>query len=101
MTTSQILQSPDTEKGQYDFIKGDFSAEDAQEIISHLFNKKISFHELKCFSSEIRFGKTDENSLERIIVLKNCLRAIEQQILLAKDQGKTVRISSQIHIDLV
>lgn len=66
MNTSDMVHRPTKEKGQYDFIKGDFSAEDAQEIISSLFTKKISFHELKSFSSQIRFGKADQDSLDRI-----------------------------------
>lgn len=101
MNTKHMAHGQPTEKGQYDFIKGDFSAEDAQEIIRHLFTKKISFHELKSFSSQIRFGTKDHDSLDRIIALRECMSAIEKEILLAKEQGKTVRLSSKIHIELI
>lgn len=101
MSTTNRVHNPTTEKGQYDFIKGDFSAEDAQEIIRHLFTKKISFHELKSFSSEIRFGTKDQDSLDRIIALRKCMNTIEKEILLAKELSKTVRLSSKIHIELI
>ena len=96
-----MLQNRPAEKGQHDFIKGDFSAEDAHEIIRHLFLKKISFHELKSFSSQIRFGTKDQDSLDRIIELRKCMNTIEQEILMAKENGRTVRLSSIIHIDLI
>lgn len=87
--------------GQYDFIRGDFSPEDANEIIRHLFLKKISFHELKSFSSQIRWGTTDQDSLNRITDLRNCMIAIEENIQIARESGKKVRLSSIIYIDIV
>ncbi|NEN22413.1 hypothetical protein G3O08_02715 [Cryomorpha ignava] len=96
-----MAQSLTTKKEEFDFIKGDFAAEDAQEIIRHLFTKKISFHELKSFSAQIQFGKSDQDSLDRIKILKNRMSAIEKEILIAKEQSKTVRLSSKIYIELI
>lgn len=101
MNKTKIAEPLVVENFTFDFIKGAFTPEDAQEIMSDLLTKKISFHELKSFSNNIRFGSTDENSLERIKELTECKKVIEDQVLLAKNMGKSLRISSQINIDII
>ena len=40
-------------------IEGNFSGEEAKEILMNVFLAKIHYHELKNFSSQERFGKDD------------------------------------------
>ncbi|OYU80637.1 MAG: hypothetical protein CFE23_07890 [Flavobacterium sp. BFFFF1] len=51
-------------------IDGVFSAEDAREVIGSLLQFKITFHEKKNFSNEIRTGTGDHHSVLRIQELK-------------------------------
>jgi hypothetical protein len=88
------------DKGQYDFIKGEFSPQDTREIIEHI-SKMINFHKLKSWSHDIKFGVADQRSLDRIEELKACEQSIREHIQLAKELGKTIRIQSQINIELI
>jgi hypothetical protein len=89
------------EKKQYELIKGDFSPDDALEIINHLITKKITFHELRSFSSEIRFGEVDQKSIDRSKELKQSKASVEEFIQQAKEQNKTLRLKSNISIELI
>ncbi len=103
MTNTEVTTQEISEivKGEYDLIKGEFSPEDALEIINHLIAKKISFHQLKNFSNEIRFGTVDEKSVTRCTELKQCSAAITDLIQQAEKQGKNLNIKSTISIELV
>ncbi|WP_347159078.1 hypothetical protein [Pontibacter chitinilyticus] len=52
------------------FIKGRFTPEDAKEILLDVISRKINFHNLKDFSSHIRFNKPDVDSRSRVEELK-------------------------------
>jgi hypothetical protein len=58
-------------------VEGTFSGIEAKEILVDLISKKINFHHLKNFSSEERFGKTCELSLDRIQELKEGIKRLE------------------------
>jgi hypothetical protein len=62
---------------KFKLIEGVFNAKDAREVLLTLIDKKIKFHELKSFSSEIKFGKADEESLQRV----NDLTQTRQEII--------------------
>ncbi len=89
------------EKADYDLIKGDFTPEEALEILSYLIDKKINFHELKTFSNEIRFGQVDQKSLKRSEELKQSKAAIKEFIQIAQEQGKTLRIKSSVTVEVI
>jgi len=94
-------QSSTVARATYDLIKGDFSPEEASEIISDLFLKKINFHQRKNFSQQIRFGSQDLQGLERIKELKMTLEQTSELIGEAKKSGKSLRVNSTIIIDLI
>jgi ABC-type Fe3+ transport system substrate-binding protein len=101
-----MLQTQDNELkvaeiNQQDLIKGEFSPEEASEIINHMISKKINFHELKNFSSEIRFGSIDKNSKERIEQLKACKSSLNETLQEAKKLGKPLRITSSISVEII
>lgn len=51
---------------KFKLIEGVFTTKDAKEVLLTLIDQKIKFHELKSFSSEIKFGKADKESLQRV-----------------------------------
>jgi hypothetical protein len=101
MRTLQADESQVIENGQYDLIKGDYSPEDASEIINHLLLKKINYHKLRSFSRQIRYGEVDEYSLQRIEELEQCKESIRALVLQAREQGKSLRLESTISIELI
>jgi hypothetical protein len=101
MTAIQEKQSTAIQQGQYDLIKGDYTPEEAFEIIVHLLMKKMNFHEMKSFSQQIRFGLEDEASLKRIEELKISKEAIKQLVKEAKLSGKRMRVKSNITVELI
>ncbi|MEN2280886.1 hypothetical protein AAGF08_02025 [Algoriphagus sp. SE2] len=101
MNTTEVFEKDVKKINDQDLIKGDFSPEEASEIINHLFAKKINFHERKNFSDEIRFGEVDNNSKERIKELKKCKASLNEFMELAKKQGKNLRIKSSISVEII
>lgn len=83
---------------QLNFIEGQFTAEEAKEILTNIFVTKIKFHELKNFSSEIRDGQSHSFSQERILFLNEGLKKIEDIINEAKLLNKKLIIKSEINV---
>uniref|UniRef100_UPI004047C35D hypothetical protein n=1 Tax=Roseivirga sp. TaxID=1964215 RepID=UPI004047C35D len=88
-------------KSEFELIKGEFTPEEALEIINHLIVKKIHFHRMKSFSNEIRFGEVDSHSLQRTKELKLAKKSVKELIDYAQSEGKSLKISSNISIDLI
>lgn len=82
-------------------IKGTFTPEEALEVIDHLIKKKINFHQHRNFSSEIRFGHQDTDSLDRIQALREIRRSVERIVTDAKNEGKQLKVNANINIELV
>ncbi|MGJ3236059.1 hypothetical protein [Marivirga sp.] len=93
----KVLVNKQTE----DLVRGEYSAVEAKEIVSNLISQKINFHNLRDFSSLERYGKRDENSLKRIEELKESRKSMLEIIDMAKEEGKTVKINSNITIELI
>jgi hypothetical protein len=81
-------------------IEGDFSPEEAREILMNVFLSKIHFHQNKNLSSEERFGKEDLTALKRIPELKSSMEMISQLIEEAKLNNETFQIISEVKINL-
>jgi len=82
-------------------IKGNFTNEEAKEILMNLISSKISFHQLKNFSSQELFGKEDKIASKRIPALKKELEKLKKIILQAKSKNKKLLVSSEINISLI
>jgi histidinol phosphatase-like PHP family hydrolase len=93
----KVLVNKQTE----DLVRGEYSAEEAKEIVSNLIMQKINFHNLRDFSSRERYGKADEISLKRIEELKESRQLMFEIIEAAKEDGKAVKINSSITIELI
>jgi hypothetical protein len=79
-------------------IDGDFDAHEAKEILLNLYSNKINFHEKKNFSSNIRFGKDDLTSIQRIPKLKEALKIILEALADAEAHNKKLAIKSTVVI---
>ena len=84
----------------YDLVRGEFTPEDAKDILDHMISKKINFHKVRSFNSEIRLGKKDPNSelrISELMVTKEELLAILES---AQLKGSKVHIKANISIDI-
>jgi DNA-binding NtrC family response regulator len=88
-------------QGNFDFINGEFSPDEAYQLLESLFSKKINFHELKSFSHQIRNGESDKDSLSRSQELRGCKKSIEELTEYARLHNKTMQIQSTISIKLI
>ena len=81
-------------------IEGEFSFNEAREILTSMFNSKINFHNIQNWSSQERYGKDDETAQKKIPLLKNEIEKLEEIILEAKANNKKLIINSEINISL-
>ena len=93
------MQTPKT-TNQLNLIKGQFTADEAKEILTNIFVAKIKFHELKNFSTQIRTGNSDTFSQERIVFLSEELKKIELIVNEAKSLNKKLILKSEIMVSL-
>lgn len=101
MTINQQKENKAIETARFDLIRGDFLPEEASELINYLIHKKIEFHEVRNFSSQIRFGKDDEASKLRLLELASTQEDIQELVSEASKQRKTLRVRSTINIELI
>ena len=82
-------------------IDGNFTYEDAKEILTEIFSSKINFHKIKNWSSQEQFGKEDEIAQKRIPALIKKKKKLQAILSEAKKFNKQLVISSEINIVLV
>jgi hypothetical protein len=51
-------------------IEGNYSYDEAKEILMNMFTSKINYHNIKNWSSQERFGKEDVNAQKRLPALR-------------------------------
>lgn len=91
-----------TEKNQeIKLINGQFSPEDARDLLMSLFTRKLQFHEMNNLSSKERFGKEDAMASVRIPELKESLKAINEIIKSADRDNEILEIRSTVSIHFV
>lgn len=79
-------------------IAGEYSPQEAREILYNLLSSKIEFHSKKDFSSQDRFGKPNLDSRKRIEELRE---AKEEMLVLMQEalaENKRIKISSEVFI---
>jgi hypothetical protein len=81
-------------------IEGEFSFNEAREILTSMFNSKINFHNIQNWSSQERYGKDDETAQKKIPLLKNEIEKLEEIIKEAKANNKKLVINTEINISL-
>lgn len=85
---------------EYKLIDGIFTSEEAERVLSTLFNYKIDYHNREDFSNHIRFNKDIEHSKKRIKELNETKDAIKELIKLSKLKNTNLTIHSIISIQL-
>ena len=78
-------------------IEGEFSFNEAKEILTSMFNSKINFHNIQNWSSQERYGKDDETAQKKIPLLKNEIEKLEEIILEAKANNKKLIDLTEVH----
>ena len=85
-------------KQDFKLIEGEFTPQDAKEVLINLYTSKINFHLMKNFSFSERFGKDDETANKRIPELKNSMAIISAIVEKAIDKQKTLIITATVNI---
>ncbi|SRX56145.1 hypothetical protein [Aequorivita sp. CIP111184] len=81
-----------------DLIKGEFTPDEASEILFSIIGDKIKFNNRQIFSREERnLGNTDRYK-KRLIELKHSQEKVSNLIDLAKAEGKIIEVSGIIDI---
>lgn len=94
-------QIPTLGKGTYELVRGNFSPEEATDVLLELFLKQINFQAIKNFSQQIRFDAEDLQGLQRINELKMAKDLVMALIAEAKESGKSIRVISTVSIELI
>ena len=79
-------------------IEGNYSPNEAKEMLLDLYHKNINFNKVKNFSSQIRFGEDDELAIERIENLTKAVNYLTQLLKDAQAENKNLVIKSVIEI---
>ena len=82
-------------------IEGEFSDEEAKEILTSIFSSKINFHNIKNWSSNERFGMDDEIAQKRIPELRKEMAKLLEILSDAKAKKTRLVITSEINITLL
>lgn len=82
-------------------IEGEFSDEEAKEILNSIFFSKINFHNIKNWSSNERFGMDDEIAQKRIPELRKEMAKLLEILSDAKAKKTRLVITSEINITLL
>lgn len=84
----------------FKLIDGNYTKEEATEILMNLFSSKINFHELKQFSSIEKFGEANANTQKRIIELTESRQSI-RELLESENSNIQLRIHSTVNIEIL
>lgn len=85
---------------EYKLIDGTFTVDEADNILSALFNYKIDFHNREDFSNHIRFNRDITHSKKRIQELTETKKAIKDMLADSKSKNLNLVINSTITISL-
>lgn len=87
-------------ENEFKLIDGVFSAEEAINILTALFNYKIDYHSREDFSNHVRFNKDISHSKNRILELSEAKKAMRKMIENSKSSNEKLVINSIITIRL-
>ncbi len=82
----------------FDLIAGTYTPREAQEILCKTIESKISFHEMKSFSSQIRFGHSDQRSETRLKELRAAKKVVLALIEEALATNSVIKIQAAVQI---
>ncbi len=82
-------------------INGNFTNDEAKEILMNMFSSKINFHTVKNWSSQERYGQDDEIAQKKIPALRDEIKKLELILAEAKVKNKKIVLSSEINISIL
>lgn len=82
-------------------IEGNFTPDEANEILSQMINSKIKYHNLRNLSSQVRYGTDDEISHTRIPELMKEMEKLQAIVSEANNTNKRLVVTSAINIVLM
>ncbi len=82
-------------------IDGDFTYDEAKEILINMFTTKINFHNIKNWSSQERLGIEDSTAKKRIPALRSEMKKLEVILEEAKIKKRKLLVSSEINISIL
>lgn len=82
----------------FSLVKGEFAAEEAQEVLMALIESKVTFHSIKNLRSFERSGKADTRSEKRIEELEKMREEMLELVKQAKETNRQLKIDSKINI---
>lgn len=80
-------------------IDGEFTAQEAKEMLMSLYSSKLNFHQMRDFSSTERFGKKDEIASKRIPEIRESIAVISAIIQEAVNNNKKLSIKAAVNIE--
>lgn len=81
-------------------IQGEYSVSDATDQLMKMYDDSLRYHGRRAFSSEIRFGTTDEQAQAMLKALDQARQDTLALLNQANDQGQKVKIQAAIHISV-
>ena len=85
----------------YSLVKGQYTANEATDVLLSLVNSKIKFHELRAFGMKERSENDLHKSEMRSKELKLVLEHIKSLIDFAQAENMELKISGNIDIQLI
>jgi hypothetical protein len=85
----------------YSLVKGQYTANEATDVLFSLVNSKIKFHELRAFGMKERSENDLHKSEMRSKELKLVLADIKSLIEFAQAENMELKISGNIDIQLI
>lgn len=89
-----------SDKKTLKLVEGIFTVEDASDILFHLVEKKINFHQCRMLSNYERYGTEDAYSKNRIKELKETLLSLKDILHTARLSGMHLQVRSEILLSL-
>lgn len=86
---------------QFSLVKGTFNPEDANNILSVLYNSKIDFHVRSAVSHELRNGEPAPLHAKRIDELEEAYSRVKEIISIARGCGMKMNINATLDIELI
>lgn len=87
-----------TKTDTFKLIEGEFSTEQAREILLSMIQYKIQFHSIKILSNEERFGIKDTHSIQRLSELRETLQDIKTAMDAIGDKKLVIRSNITVEI---
>lgn len=91
----------ETTMNKINLIDGQFTVNEAKEVLLDYLNKSINHNKIKNFSSQVRFGVDDEKALESIEFLKEQADYLSEILKEAHQNSKMLKINSFVKIEYV